>query len=126
MLVTEHGLGIPGGSCIKSPVMTSWIPPNGTRGLRIIRATYSILSNNGPSIIETASHKQRQANKWHSRRQCIEMSNPPARLQSDMHILSSIIKTLTSIHRLVALLLLKTVEKTSSLVPFPSPMPENE
>ncbi|KAF2029201.1 hypothetical protein EK21DRAFT_15223, partial [Setomelanomma holmii] len=44
-----------GGNWKKSPVMTSWMPPNGLPLLRIVRAICSSLSNRSPSTIDTSS-----------------------------------------------------------------------
>ncbi|KAF2005584.1 hypothetical protein P154DRAFT_384212, partial [Amniculicola lignicola CBS 123094] len=44
-----------GGNWKKSPVMISWMPPNGRPLFRIVRAICSNLSNRSPSTMETSS-----------------------------------------------------------------------
>ncbi|RKP15254.1 hypothetical protein BJ684DRAFT_1348, partial [Piptocephalis cylindrospora] len=44
-----------GGSWKKSPVRTSWMPPNGEEGSRSLRATCSSLSSRTESNMDTSS-----------------------------------------------------------------------
>ncbi|KAK4154208.1 hypothetical protein C8A00DRAFT_14644, partial [Chaetomidium leptoderma] len=44
-----------GGSWKKSPVITSWMPPQGRPLFRMILPIWDSLSNNSPSTIDTSS-----------------------------------------------------------------------
>lgn len=62
-----------GGSWKKSPQRMTWMPPNGRSQRRTARATYSILSNSSPLIIDTSSTTSTShvRHRWHPSRDAI-------------------------------------------------------